>query len=164
MPETEAGQRLRLIVLIASLSAFGPLTTDVYLPGLPDISRDLSTSTSGAQLTLTGYVLGLALGQVAMGPLSDAMGRRAPLLAGLILFVVASIGCVLAPSIVTLDLLRVVQGAAGGGGIVIARAIVRDRYRGAEAARVYSAITAMISITPAGLRGRTGRTSSACSR
>src|ERR671920_521437 len=95
-----------------ALQALGPLSLDTYLPALPTIAGDLSASTSATQLTLTATLVGLALGQVVFGPLSDALGRRRPLLIGLSLFVAASLACALAPNIETLIGLRAVQGFA----------------------------------------------------
>ena len=109
-------QRLRLILVLGSLIALGPLTIDMYLPALPAIVDDLATSSSTVQLTLTGTLVGLALGQLVIGPLSDALGRRRPLIAGTALHIVASLGCALAPNIAVLGALRVVQGLGRGGG------------------------------------------------
>jgi DHA1 family bicyclomycin/chloramphenicol resistance-like MFS transporter len=111
---------------------------DMYLPGLPALTRELSASASTGQLTLTGCMLGIGVGQLIAGPLSDALGRRRPLLAGLAGYVIASLACAFAPSIWTLIALRVIQGMVGGAGIVIARAIVRDLFKGTMAARVFS--------------------------
>ncbi len=105
-----AGWRLvRLVVILGSLSAFGPLSIDMYLPSLPSHSRDLQSSTSVAQLTLSACLVGLAVGQVIAGSLSDTLGRRRPLLVGLVAYIVASLLCVVAPSIYLLIVLRFVQ-------------------------------------------------------
>ena len=120
----------RLVVLLGALSAFGPLSMDMYLPGLPSMARDLSAPAWAAQLTITASMLGLAGGQLVAGPISDALGRRRPLLAGLAAYVAASLLCAMAPTIWLLLVFRVVQGAAGAAGIVIARAIVRDLHTG----------------------------------
>src|SRR4051794_34608391 len=102
--------RLQLIVLLGSLIALGPLTIDMYLPALPAITEDLGASAAMVQLTLTGTLAGLALGQLLVGPLSDALGRRRPLLTGVAVHVVASVLCAVAPSIAVLGALRVLQG------------------------------------------------------
>ncbi len=136
--------RLRLIIIIGALSAFGPLSLDMYLPALPSLSSDLGATTSEAQLTLTACLLGLAIGQVIGGPLSDNRGRRGPLLVGLLAYAGASLLCALAPSATPLIVLRFVQGAAGAVGIVIARAVVRDLYAGAELARFF-ALTMLVN-------------------
>ena len=135
-------------MILGGLSAFGPLSMDMYLPGLPTLSRDLGASASTGQLTLTGCMLGIAAGQLFTGPLSDTLGRRRPLLAGLVGYVAASLACAVAPSIWTLILLRFLQGTLGGAGVVIARAIVRDLFSGAEAARIYALLMAVMGVAP----------------
>ncbi|MDO8188890.1 multidrug effflux MFS transporter [Conexibacter sp. JD483] len=137
-----------LIVALGALTAFGPLSLDMYLPGLPQLARDLGSSTSLAQLTLTACMVGLAGGQLLAGPLSDARGRRGPLLVGLALYALASALCALAPSIWVLILLRLVQGAAGAAGIVIARAVVRDLHEGEAAARFYALLMLVNGVAP----------------
>ncbi len=137
-----------LFVTIGALTAFGPLATDLYLPGLPDMAAALDTTPSLAQLTISVCLVGLALGQLVAGPLSDSMGRRRPLLVGVALFAVASFLCALAPSIWVLLALRLVQGLTGAAGIVIARAIVRDTYSGSEAARVFSQLMLVMGLAP----------------
>jgi MFS transporter, DHA1 family, multidrug resistance protein len=136
------------VLVLAGLSAFAPLTTDLYLPGLPQIGRDLGVSASSVEVTLTMSVIGIAAGQLLVGPLSDTLGRRRPLMGGLILFVAASLGCAAAPSILPLDVLRLLQGIAGATGIVIARAMVRDMYSGLDAARLYATLGAVIPLAP----------------
>ena len=138
----------KLIVILGGLSAFGPLSMDMYLPGLPALTKELGASASTGQLTLTGCMLGIAAGQLFVGPLSDAMGRRRPLLAGLIGYILASLACAAAPSIWTLIVLRFIQGTLGGAGVVIARAIVRDVFSGAEAARVFALLMAVMGVAP----------------
>jgi DHA1 family bicyclomycin/chloramphenicol resistance-like MFS transporter len=148
-PEVPSGRsRRRILLVLAALSAFGPLTTDVYLPGLPGLAHDLGAGTAAAQLTLTACVIGLALGQLFIGPLSDMTGRRLPLLASLGVFIVASLGCAAAPSLPLLIAARFVQGAAGAGGIVVARAMVRDIFVGDAAARAYSNLSAIVTSGP----------------
>jgi MFS transporter, DHA1 family, multidrug resistance protein len=140
--------RRTLILILGALSAFGPLSMDMYLPGLPSLTRDLGASASAGQLTLTGCMLGIAAGQLFTGPLSDSLGRRRPLLAGLVGYIAASLACAAAPSIETLIVLRFVQGTVGGVGVVIARAIVRDLFRGATAARVFALLMAVTGVAP----------------
>ena len=130
--------RARLIVILGSLSAFGPLSIDMYLPGLPALLADFNTGASQVQLTLSACLLGLAVGQLVAGPLSDAFGRRTPLLIGLVGYAVASLLCALAPNVTVLIGLRFVQGFAGAAGIVIGRAIVRDMHSGQAAAKFFS--------------------------
>ncbi len=146
-PENDQS-RIGLVFMIGALSAFGPLCLDMYLPGLPSLTRDLGGATWEVQLTLTACLLGLAGGQIVAGPLSDALGRRRPLLVGLITFTVASFLCALAPSVPILILLRLLQGAAGAAGIVIARAMVRDLYTGAKAARFFALTLAVNGLAP----------------
>ena len=138
----------QLVLILGSLSAFGPLSIDMYLPSLPSLSRDLGASASAAQLTLSACLLGLALGQVIAGPLSDTLGRRRPLLVGLVAYVLASLFCVVAPSISILIVLRLVQGTAGAAGVVISRAIVRDKYSGIAVARFFSILMLVSGIAP----------------
>jgi DHA1 family bicyclomycin/chloramphenicol resistance-like MFS transporter len=138
----------RLIVLLGALSTFGPLSMDMYLPGLPDLTRDLDAPAWAAQMTITTCMAGLAAGQLVAGPLSDRLGRRRPLLAGLVAYAVTSGLCALAPTIWSLLIVRLIQGLGGAAGIVIARAIVRDRYEGSSAARIYSLLMLVAGLAP----------------
>jgi MFS transporter, DHA1 family, multidrug resistance protein len=138
----------RLIFILGALTAFGPLSIDMYLPGLPDLAATLDAPAWAAQLTLTACLAGLALGQIVAGPLSDRLGRRAPLLAGVSAYAGASLLCALAPSVYALVGLRFVQGLAGAAGIVIARAVVRDMYTGREAARFFSMLMLVNGAAP----------------
>jgi DHA1 family bicyclomycin/chloramphenicol resistance-like MFS transporter len=140
-------RRLGLVVILGSLVALAPLSIDLYLPALPEISRDLHAPASTVQLTLTACVLGLGLGQLVAGPLADALGRRRPLLVGLAAFVVGSALCAAAPSIAVLCVLRLIQGAAGAAGIVIAFAIVRDLY-GRGTARMFALLMLITGVAP----------------
>ena len=144
----DARPHLALIVVLGALSSFGPLSMDMYLPALPALTRDLHASASAAQLTLTSCMLGIALGQLVAGPVSDALGRRRPLLVGLIGYMVASIACAFMPSIWALIGVRFIQGVAGGAGIVIARAVVRDLFSGATAARLFSTLMMITGVAP----------------
>jgi DHA1 family bicyclomycin/chloramphenicol resistance-like MFS transporter len=139
---------LRLIVILGALTATGPLSIDMYLPALPQLARDLSAGPVPAQLTLTSCVAGLALGQIVAGSVSDAWGRRRPLLIGLAAYAAASLLCAIAPNVQTLIALRLIQGAAGAAGIVIARAIVRDLYDGAGVARVFALLMLVTGLAP----------------
>jgi DHA1 family bicyclomycin/chloramphenicol resistance-like MFS transporter len=138
----------RMLVVLGALSAFGPLSTDMYLPALPSLARDLHASPSAAQLTISGCLMGLAVGQLIAGPVSDALGRRRPLLVGLVAYFVASALCALAGSIAPLLVVRFVQGLAGAAGIAIARATVRDRAHGVAAARAYALLTVVTGLGP----------------
>jgi MFS transporter, DHA1 family, multidrug resistance protein len=130
------------------LTSFGPITTDLYLPALPKVGDSLDVAASQVQVTLTASLIGLAAGQAIAGPLSDSLGRRRPLLVGLVLFVLSSLGCAAAPSIVVLDALRLVQGLCGAVGIVLARAIVRDCWSGTAAARIFALLMGAVSLGP----------------
>jgi MFS transporter, DHA1 family, multidrug resistance protein len=136
------------VVLLGALSAMGPLSMDLYLPGLPRMADDLGTAASPAQLTVTACLLGLAVGQLVAGPVSDARGRRGPLLVGLVAYGVASALCALAPTVWVLVALRFVQGLAGAAGIVIARAVVRDRHTGVAAARFFALLMLVNGLAP----------------
>jgi DHA1 family bicyclomycin/chloramphenicol resistance-like MFS transporter len=140
--------RIQLIIILGALSAFGPLSTDMYLPSLPSLGHDFSTGAAQAQLTLSTCFLGLAIGQIIAGPLSDALGRYRPLLVGLAAFTLTSFLCTIAPSIYMLFLLRFVLGLGGAAGIVIARAIVRDLYEGTELARFFSLLLLVNGLAP----------------
>ncbi len=140
--------RLRLILMLGALSAFAPLSIDMYLPALPTISRDFETGASEVQLTLSAFFFGLALGQAIIGPLSDAFGRRRPLLIGLAAYGLASLLCALSPSVGALVGFRFVQGFAGAAGIVVARAIVRDLHTGVAAARFMSVLMLVSGLAP----------------
>ncbi|MGW0460754.1 multidrug effflux MFS transporter [Streptomyces tendae] len=146
--EADSVPSWRLLAVLGSLSTFGPLATDLYLSALPDLTRDLHASDALGQATLSLCVIGLAVGQLVTGPLSDRFGRRRPMLWGVAAFALLSAGCALAPSIEALLILRFSQGLAGGAGLVIARAMVRDTYRGRDAARVYSTITLFAGVAP----------------
>ena len=141
-------QRTRLVLILGALSTFGALSIDMYLPALPQLARDFGASASSIQLTLSACLIGLALGQVVAGPLSDTYGRRRPLLIGVSVYAAASLACAVAPSVLLLTILRCVQGLAGAAGIVIARAIVRDLYAGAAAARFFSWLMVVSGLAP----------------
>ncbi|MFC7401921.1 multidrug effflux MFS transporter [Citricoccus sp. GCM10030269] len=137
-----------LVGLLALLSAVAPLATDMYLPAFPDVATDLGTTASGVQLTLTAFMLGLAAGQLVIGPLSDSTGRRGPLLAGTVLCLAASVVCALAPDITVLTIARFLQGFTGAAGIVLARAIITDTTRGPSTAKLMSLMMVIGGIMP----------------
>jgi DHA1 family bicyclomycin/chloramphenicol resistance-like MFS transporter len=143
-----AGRRLRLVLVLGFLSALGPLTIDMYLPSLPTITGDLHATAAAVQLTLTGTLVGLALGQLLIGPLSDAFGRRVPLLAGIGVHVLASVLCVLAPNLAVLGTLRVLQGLGAAAAAVVAMAVVRDLFSGMAAAKLLSRLMLVIGVAP----------------
>jgi DHA1 family bicyclomycin/chloramphenicol resistance-like MFS transporter len=144
-----AGRRLAAVtVLLGSLTAFGPLSMDLYLPAFPQLAADLAANQAQVQLTLTADVLGLVAGQLVLGPLSDAWGRRRLLLVSTVVCALASLLCALAPSVAALTAWRFVQGFAGGGGIVLARAVASDLTRGVTAARLFSLFMTLSSVAP----------------
>ena len=137
------------IVLLGSLSALAALSLDMYVPGLPRMAANLGTTASATQLTLTACLIGLALGQLFVGPLSDARGRRRPLLIGMALYTATSVLCALAPSVWLLIPLRLAQGAAGGAATVIATAAVRDRgENGTTTAKLFATLMVINGIAP----------------
>ena len=137
-----------LTALLAALSAIGPLTTDMYLPSLPDIARQLHASTAQAQFTISAYLIGFAVGQIFYGPVSDRHGRKPILIAALALYCIASLACSLSTSIEILIVARAFQALGGCGGIVLARAIVRDIHSGARAGRELSLIASVMALAP----------------
>lgn len=142
------GRHVQLIVVLGSLIALGPLTIDMYLPAFPELARDLDASAASVQLTLTGMLGGLAAGQLVIGPLSDAFGRRRPLVTGLVVHALASVLCALAPSIAVLSAVRVLQGFAGAAISVVALATVRDLFSGLAVARTMSRLMLVIGMAP----------------
>lgn len=137
-----------LTILLGSLTMFGPISIDMYLPGLPAIALDLESDAAGGQLTIASFLFGLAVGQIIYGPLSDRIGRRPPLTIGISLFVVVSIGCTFATSIEALIGLRFLQALGASVGMVIARAVIADLFEGQEAARMFSLVTLVFGLAP----------------
>jgi DHA1 family bicyclomycin/chloramphenicol resistance-like MFS transporter len=140
--------RSSLIVLLGGITAFGPLSIDMYLPGMPAIARDLAASEGAVQLTLASYFAGITVAQLAYGPIVDHWGRRRTLLAGLVIYVVASVGCALAPTAHALIGLRFAQALGGAAGMVVPRAVVRDLWSGRDAARVLSLLMLVMGAAP----------------
>ena len=143
-----SGNRLRLVLVLGALVALGPLTIDMYLPALPTIVDDLDTTSAAAQLTLTGTLVGLALGQLLVGPLSDTFGRRRPLLVGVSGHVLASLLCLVAPNLAVLGGLRLLQGIGAAAASVVAMAIVRDLFVGRAAATLFSRLMLVLGVAP----------------
>lgn len=138
----------RLTLILGALTAFTPLAVDMYLPGLPALERALATDAGAVQLTLSLFFVGLAVGQLFYGTLSDRYGRRGPLLIGNLVFIAASIGCALAASIEALIALRLLQALGSCAGMVIARAMVRDLFDPQEGARVFSLLMLVMGVAP----------------
>jgi len=137
-----------LVLILAVLSLIAPLAIDMYLPALPFIAQSLGATDAQAQLTLPTYFAGFAIGQAFYGPIADRFGRKPPLYFGLGLYIAASIGCALAPNVETLIALRFLQSAGGCAGTVVARAMVRDLFSGADAIRVYSRVLLVFGVGP----------------
>lgn len=149
-PPAAAVRRTGLLVtlLLGGLTATPPLAMDMYLPSLPQVTDSLRAPAATVQLTLTACLLGMALGQLVVGPMSDRWGRRRPLLAGLVVYVVATALCAVAPTVEILVGFRLLQGLAGAAGIVIARAVVRDLYDGVAMARFFSTLMLIGGVAP----------------
>ncbi|MEI6160692.1 MAG: Bcr/CflA family efflux MFS transporter, partial [Roseococcus sp.] len=138
----------RLAALLGLLAAFGPLSIDMYLPAFPEIGASLGGGVEGVQLTLAAYVVGMALGQLLHGPLSDRLGRRRPLFAGLTIYILASALCALATSMEALIALRLLQALAGCAGMVISRAVVRDVSDVLDPVRLMGQLMLVMGVAP----------------
>jgi DHA1 family bicyclomycin/chloramphenicol resistance-like MFS transporter len=136
------------VLVLGALIAIGPLTIDTYLPSLPAITQDLNASESAVQGTLTGILLGMGLGQLLVGPLADAVGRRRPLIAGIALHIAASLCCAVAPTIGLLTAGRVLQGLGNAAVAVVAMAMVRDLFAGSAAATMLSRLMLVMGLAP----------------
>lgn len=137
-----------LVATVVALTAIAPLATDMYVPAFPAVARDLAASATQVQLTLTTFFVGMALGQLVGGPVSDQRGRRRPLLAAVVVMAGASVVCALAPGIAVMMVARFVQGFAGGWAMVIGRAVIVDLARGAQLVRVLNVIAAVGGVAP----------------
>jgi hypothetical protein len=137
-----------LLILLGMLSAFGPFVTDMYLPSLPAMADYFSASLPMVQMGLTTSMIGLALGQIFFGPLSDKYGRRPLLLVSMLLFIVSTLFCLFAPDIYSFVTLRLIQGIAGAGGIVISRSVAIDKFSGKELAKMLAVIGAINGVAP----------------
>lgn len=146
--QTAKNVSFKLILILGALTAFASLSIDMYLPSFPTLEKELHTSSSSVQFSLAAFFIGMALGQAFYGPLADRFGRKRPLYAGISLYVLASLGCALAPNIETLIALRFVQAVGGCAGIVIARAMVRDLFDRQASARVFSQLTLVLGVAP----------------
>ena len=138
----------RTVVVLGGLTMFGPLSLDLYLPALPELADDLNASASAAQLSITACLVGLAVGQLVAGPMSDRLGRRRPLMIGLVVYLLASVACALAPNVTVLVVLRLIQGLAGAAGIVISRAVARDLYSGSALMIFFSRLLLIAGLAP----------------
>ncbi|WP_160723676.1 Bcr/CflA family multidrug efflux MFS transporter [Bacillus sp. USDA818B3_A] len=148
MNKPNGKKRIQLAILLGSLGLLGPFTIDTYLPSFPTIVKDYETTASLVQISLTSCLLGLGLGQLVIGPMSDVKGRRQPLIIFIILYLLASITCALSPNIYFLIIARLVQGFAAAGGLVISRAIVRDLYSGRELTKFFTMMVLVGNLGP----------------
>ena len=139
---------LRTAIVLGLLSAIGPFAIDMYLPALPSIGEDLQAGTAAVQMSLLIFFLSMGLGQIGVGPISDMVGRKAPLHAGLALFMAGGIGSALAPSVEWLIAFRFVQGLGASACMVVPRAVVRDLHTGTEAAKLMSLLMLVFSVSP----------------
>lgn len=139
---------LLVTLILGGLTAVPPLSMDMYLPALPEVTDSLHAPAATVQLTLTACLAGMALGQLVVGPMSDRWGRRRPLMVGLLIYIVATAVCAFAPTIELLVAFRLLQGLAGAAGIVIARAVVRDLYDGVDMARFFSTLMLISGVAP----------------
>lgn len=139
---------IKYILMLGALAALPAVTTDMYLPSLPAVAEDLRASQAAVQFTLSGMLLGGGVGQLVIGPLSDRFGRRLPLIVGILLHVVISVLCSIAPDITTLIVLRVLQGFFNAAAAVVAIAVIRDRFVGSDAARLLSRLMLVIGVAP----------------
>lgn len=139
---------LYILILVGIVSAFGPFVTDFYLPALPALGSYFTTSASMVQLTLTVSMIGLAIGQLFIGPLSDRYGRKMPLIVSLILFILSTVGCLGSTTIGQFLVFRFIQGIAGAGGVVISKSIATDLYEGKQLARFFSMLSSVQGLAP----------------
>jgi MFS transporter, DHA1 family, multidrug resistance protein len=140
--------QVRFALLLAVFCALGPFTVDMYLSSFPEIMSFFDTNASMVQASLTSALLGLSLGQIIIGPLSDVHGRRKPMLFSMVLFFISSFGCAISPNVEVFIVLRFIQGFSASAGLVIARAIIRDMYDGVELTKFFALLTTITSVTP----------------
>ena len=145
---TSANSKAFLVILLGVLSAFGPFVVDLYLPSLPQLATFFNSTASMTQLTLTSAMIGLALGQLLLGPISDKFGRKKPLVISLLIYIISTIFIVFAPNIETMIALRLIQGLSSAGGVVISRAIATDLYRGREMTRFFGLLMTINGMAP----------------
>ncbi|OAP22443.1 Bicyclomycin resistance protein [Amycolatopsis sp. M39] len=148
LPEHPRRGKIRRLLILGGLSAFGPLSIDMYLPALPRMAGDFQASDTTVQLTLTAFVIGLAVGQIIAGPLSDSFGRRGPLLVGLGLYIAGSVAAAVSPGVELLIAARSIQALGAAAGIVIARAAVRDLYTGTAMTKFFSLLLLVNGLAP----------------
>jgi len=138
----------RLILILGAIAALGPLSIDMYLPGFPEMAKDLETEIELLSLSLTAYFIGISLGQIIYGPLLDRFGRKRPLLIGFSIYVVAALGCAMSPNIATFISMRFLLALGGCAGMVATRAIIRDSFEANQVARAFSALILVMGVAP----------------
>ena len=137
-----------IVVLLGALAMLGPFSIDTYLPGFPAIAKTFGTKIEVVEITLAVYFVGLAFGQLFYGPFADSVGRKKPLYIGLVMYILASLGCAFAPNIATLTVLRFVQAIGGCAPMLISRTVVRDYFPPREAARIFSFLMLVVGVSP----------------
>ncbi|WP_245279255.1 MFS transporter [Xanthobacter sp. 91] len=148
-PHTAAAEHgWRVLAVLSGLMGFASISTDLYLPAMPEMGRALGTSAGTIEFTVSGYLIGFALGQLFWGPVSDRYGRRLPVAVGLVLFVIGSAGCALSYDAGTMIFWRMVQAIGASAGVVLSRAMVRDLYEGPRAAQMMSSLMTVMAIAP----------------
>lgn len=148
MTTTAPKKSIYLILILGLLTAIGPLSIDMYLPAFPNIAKGLNTSVARVMLSLSSFFIGIAAGQLVYGPLLERYGRKRPLYAGLVIYLLASLGCAMAMSVDALILFRLLQALGGCAGMVAARAVVRDLFAVRESARIFSTLMLVVAVSP----------------
>lgn len=148
MDGKKRNSHLYILLMVGAISAFGPFVTDFYIPALPSLAGYFGTTASQVQLSLTFSMVGLAVGQLVIGPLSDRYGRKGPLMASLAVFCVSTLGCLYAPDIRGFIFFRLLQGLSGAGGVVISKSIATDLYEGERLAHFYSVLSSVQGLAP----------------
>jgi MFS transporter, DHA1 family, multidrug resistance protein len=143
-----APSQWHVLAILSALMGFASISTDFYLPAMPTMARALNATTGSVEYTISGFLIGFSLGQLVWGAVSDRYGRRVPLAAGLILFVIGSAGCALSESVEAIIIWRIVQALGACAGVVLSRAMVRDLYQGPRAAQMLSTLIAIMAIAP----------------
>lgn len=140
--------RTLFLIILGLLSAIGPFSIDTYIPGFPSIAKDLDVTVSEVSYSLASFFIGISLGQLIYGPLLDRFGRKTPLMIGMVIYILASVGCALANSLEILIALRFLQAIGGCVGMIAPRAIVRDSFKVEESAKIFSTLTLILGVSP----------------
>lgn len=148
MHTTTKNSNFYLILILGMLTAIGPFSIDMYLPAFPDIAKGLNTNIARVMLSLSSFFIGISVGQLIYGPLLERYGRKKPLYFGLVIYIIASLGCALAPSVDALIMFRLLQALGGCAGMVAARAMVRDFFEVKENARIFSLLMLVVAVSP----------------